>query len=125
MDPRVATDSAFQTSAFTAMTADSHDSGMRFRPRFLVSICALGAVGFGGGVLLLRPWNADSHAAAASGSGPIPASSSRPSAQPLSLPARESNPAAQRAGPPDPVTQRTATASAERAARAAADLASK
>jgi hypothetical protein len=52
-----------------------------------------------------------------------PASAMRASTGKLREPGARQNPAAQRAGPPDPVEQKTAVESAERAAKVAAALA--
>ena len=104
----------------------SHASRMRVRrPRLLIPLCALTAVGFFVGILV-HSWTSDE--------GETPPTSVAAARQPLSArvpsdvaaPANpHANVAAQQTGPPDPEAQKTAAAAAETAARAAADLSSK
>lgn len=113
-------------SGFTSMLTGSHDSRMRIqRPRLLIVLCALTAVGFCAGILVRSP-TSDAGGAATTSITPVwgPSSARVPSDLPAPTNLR-SNPAAQKSGPPEPVAQRTATTAAESAAKAAADLASK
>lgn len=90
--------------------------------RLLILICAVTLLGFGACILMLHPWTDDSGTKSI-----IPAQSSPGSASDDSSSSRalRANPAAQKAGPPNPTMQSTAALSAENAARAAADLAAK
>jgi hypothetical protein len=99
------------------------------RRRFLL-LCLLVVVAFVATVVVVYPWKGSNGAVTAAnsvGAAQNQAVASRQTSPPA--PAvfwnrrEELNPAVQQPGPPDPEAQRTAVASAERAARAAADLA--
>jgi hypothetical protein len=99
------------------------------RRRFLL-LCLLVVVAFVATIVAVYPWKGRNGAVTAASS--IGASQNQVVARrQTSPPARaafwnrreELNPAVQKPGPPDPEAQRTAVASAERAAQAAADLA--
>jgi hypothetical protein len=108
------------------MITGSHDSRVRIhRPRLLILVCALTAVGFCAGIFV-RSWTRGAGEAATTSITPAPEPSS--GRAPMNVPDRADlrpNPAAQKPGPPDSKAQRMAAASAESAARAAAELASK
>jgi hypothetical protein len=88
------------------------------------------AAAFAATIALMPPWREEALQAEASASGyaPItlsaqPLGMSGEAAKPKDGPAQQDYLAVQKPGPPDPEAQRTAVASAERAAQAAADLA--
>jgi len=108
------------------MTAASHDSLMRVAGhRWLILVCALIAT-MACIAILIRSWRSDTGSAEAPSANHSRAlSSGRAPDDALGSAVPNPNPAAQKAGPPDPGAQRTATTSAESAARAAEELASK
>jgi hypothetical protein len=92
-------------------------------------LCLLIAIAFVTTIAIMRPWKADSAATTE------PSTSSaefrtaeqarliQPTEVALSVDRRRRNTAVQKAGPPDPVAEQTAAASAEKSAQAAARLA--
>jgi hypothetical protein len=112
---------------FTRLLARSHDPRMRLsRPlRWLLLLCVLAAVIVCGRILLLSSEGpgTETRIDTASVVPAHQASATRASTEKLREPDARPNPAAQRAGPPDPVEQKTAVESAERAAKVAAGLA--
>jgi hypothetical protein len=97
-------------------------SGARRAP---LALCLLVAVAFVATLAVIRPWKdgaAETRVKVETAIVKQPTAIVRPAAD-LRHNHQEGNPAAQRAGPPDPEAQRTATAAAERAAQAAANLA--
>ena len=91
-------------------------------------LCLLATAAFAGTLAFVRPWK-DSGSRIEASTRPNPEQSRVPEpAHPATVDeahrlAQGPNPAAQKAGPPDPVAEQTAADSAERAAGAAADLA--
>jgi hypothetical protein len=93
--------------------------------RWLLLLCLLAAVIVCGRTLLLSSEGAGTETRIDTTSvvPAHPASAMRAATGKLPEPRARPNPAAQRAGPPDPVEQKTAAESAERAAKVAAGLA--
>jgi len=124
---RVATDISFvplESFCLYSMTADSHDSLMRsFGHGWLILVCTLIAT-VACAAILVRSWTSDTGSAEATSTNPSRALSAGPAPDDaLGSAVPNPNPAVQKAGRPDPGAQRTAAASAESAARAAAELA--
>jgi hypothetical protein len=93
--------------------------------RWLLLLCLLAAVIVCGRILLLSSegTGTETRIDTTSVVPAHPASAMRAATGKLPEPRARPNPAAQRAGPPDPVEQKTAAESAERAAKVAAGLA--
>jgi hypothetical protein len=92
-------------------------------------LCLLVAGAFVATIVAVHPWKSEAAIAEVRSMGATRTriAERAPMTQPAEVALRDSreerNPAVQKAGPPDPESQRTAAASAERAAQAAADLA--
>ena len=92
--------------------------------RLLITLIMLVALGFCAVLLVVHPRT--SHSGSDGTTSLTPARATAPSSVPndrLSAVALRPNPAAQRAGPPDPIAERAAAAAAQNAAKAAAELA--
>jgi hypothetical protein len=90
----------------------------------IILIAVLIAVG-GSGLLAWHLWKSDARIRAGGAIASRASGSERTGPGGANPRAQDPNPAAQKAGPPDPEAVRTATRSAEDAAKAAAELAAK
>ena len=111
----------------------SHSWQRTFGSRALLKfslLCLLAVIAFVATMAIVRPWKtAESVEAPRTSAVELRTVEPASTAEPPGIPSRpgdqQENSAVQRAGPPNPEAERLAAASAENAARAAADLAAK
>ena len=112
----------------------SHSWQRTFGSRALLKfslLCLLAVIAFVATMAIVRPWKTGAESIEAPRTSAVELRTVEPAstAEPPGIPSRpgdqQENSAVQRAGPPNPEAERLAAASAENAARAAANLAAK